>query len=212
MEEGSGADEIRLALEVDAALGLHVLQLVDCREVPVDQHRVAERPEVLGRLQFGREGGEEEQVHVLGHAKLGTGVPAGAIQHEHDLFGGTGASSTGKGRQLDLEERDGDAGSEMPPRATRGGMDEADEIAPLIAVLHRRDRTFSVEAPDLLEDGLQPDAMLVRGPELDLRSGEGGRDGLDKRPQFFLNSACCAASAWTWRGRGFRHLPSRRTR
>ena len=91
-------------------------------------------------------------------------------------------------------------------------MHEADEVAPLVAVLHRRDRAFAAEAPDLLEDGLQPDAMLVDGPELDLRLGEGGGDRLDERTDLFLNSACCAASAWTWRGRGLRHAPLRRTR
>jgi hypothetical protein len=154
VEEGGGADEIQLALEVDAALGLHVLQLVDRREVLVGEDRIAERPEVLGRLQFGREGGQKEQVHVLRHAELRAGVPASAIEDEHDLFGRAGAGCTGKGGQLDLEEGDRDTGGQLPQRAARGGMDKADEVAPLIAVQHRRDRAFAVEAPDLLEDRL----------------------------------------------------------
>src|SRR5262245_25715527 len=47
-EESGRADEIWLALQVDAALSLHVLQLVDRGEVAVGEDRVAERPEVLG--------------------------------------------------------------------------------------------------------------------------------------------------------------------
>jgi hypothetical protein len=85
----------------------------------------------------------------------------------------------------------------MPHGPPRGGMDETHQIAPLVAVLHRRDRTPSPEAPDLLEDGFETDAMLVNRPELDLRPGEGGGEGLGERTDLFLNSACCSGSAST---------------
>ncbi len=154
MEEGGGADEIGLALEDDAPLCLDVFQVVDRREVAVDEDRVAERPEVLGGLEFRRAGGQEEQVDMLGDLQLRTRVPASAIQDEHDLLGRPRADRTGEGSQLDLEEGDGDAGSQVPQGPARGGMDKADEVAPLVAVLDGRTGPPSPEAPDLLEDGL----------------------------------------------------------
>jgi len=152
---------------------------------------------------------------VLGHPELDTGVPARAIQDEHDLLGGTRPDVLGKGGQLDLKEGDADGGSEVEDRPARGGMDKADQIAPVIAVLHWRERALPVEAPNFVQDRLEPDAVLVDGPTPQQLNGglrEGGRDGLDERPYLFLNSACWSGSAKTWRGRGLRRLPSRRTR
>src|SRR5271165_5668163 len=96
-----------------------------------------------------------------------------------------------------------------PPR---GGMDKADQIAPVIAMLDRRNGALSVKAPDLLQDGLEADAVLIHRPQLDLRRGKGGRYGLDERPDLFLNCSCALGSALTCRGPGLRRLPSRRTR
>jgi hypothetical protein len=78
-------------------------------------------------------------------------------------------------------------------------MDEAEEVAPVVAVLDRSAGPPPVEAPDLLEDRFQADAVLVDRPELDARLREGGRDRLDERPNVFLNSACWCGSASTCR-------------
>lgn len=212
MEEGGGADEIGPALEDDAPLRLDVFQFVDRREVAVDEDGVAERPEVLGGLEFRRAGGQEEQVDMLGDLQLRTRVPASAIQDEHDLLGRPRADRTGEGSQLDRAEGDGDAGSQVPQGPARGGMDKADAGAPRVAVLDGRTGPPSAEAPDLLEDGLEAAAVLVGRPELDLRPREGGGDGLDERADLFLKATCCSASASTWRGRGTHRLPLRRTR
>ena len=100
----------------------------------------------------------------------------------------------------------------MEDRAARGGMDEADQVAPRIAVLHRGERALAVETPDLVQDGLEPDAVLIGGPQLDLRLWEGRRDRAQQRSQLFLKASCAAGSACTWRGRGLRRWPSSRTR
>lgn len=41
-------------------------------------------------------------------------------------------------------------------------------------MLHRRDRSLPVETPDLLEDGLEANAVLVDRPQLDRRVRESG--------------------------------------
>ena len=138
----------------------------------------------------GEYGGRKSRWTCSGTRSLRAGVPAGAVQDEHDLLGGAGADRAGEGGELDLEERDLTAGGQVEERPARGGLDEADEVAPFEAVLHRRDRPLPVEAPDLVQDGLQADAVLVGRPELDCGLGVGGRDRLDDRPELFLNAAC----------------------
>ena len=118
------------------------------------------------------------------------GVPAGAVQHEDDLLGRTGAGLACEGGQLRLEEREAHGGGEVEERPSRTGMDKADEVAPGVAVLDRRDGPLPVEAPDFVQDGFQPDTVLVRRPELDLGVREGGGDRLDERPEVFLKVSC----------------------
>ncbi len=76
----------------------------------VDQRRVGEWPQVLGRLQFGRVGRQKEQVDVLGHAEADAGMPAGPVEYEHDLLGRTGPCLTCDLRELDFKDGDADGG------------------------------------------------------------------------------------------------------
>lgn len=50
-------------------------------------------------------------------------------------------------------------------------MDKGVEIAPLVAMLHNRLWVLSTWAPDAAEDGFEPDAVLVGGPQLHLLLG-----------------------------------------
>ena len=72
----------------------------------------------------------------------------------------------------------------MKDGAARGGMDEADEIAPLVAVLHGSEGALAVETPHLVQDRLQPDAVFVDRPELDA-----ARAGRRSRPRAAAASA-----------------------
>ena len=82
----SSSERVRAALQGDAARGLGVFQLLDAGEMPIDQHGIGERPQMLCRLQLGRVGRQEEQVDMVRHAQALGAVPAGAIQHQHDLL------------------------------------------------------------------------------------------------------------------------------
>jgi len=62
-------------------------------------------------------------------------------------------------------------------------MDEPDKIAPFVTVLDGSDGTLLVQAPDLLQDGFQPDAMFVHRPHLNTRPREGGRHLAQQRTQ-----------------------------
>ncbi len=139
-------------------------------------------------------------------------VPTCAIQNEYKLFGWPSADLAGELRQFYLEQGDVDRRSEMKDGASRGGMDEADYITPGVTVLDWGKRSLAIEAPDFVQDGFQANAVLIHRPELYLRLRVGGCDRTEERAEVFLNASCCSGSAWTWRGRGLRRLPSSRTR
>ena len=56
---------------------------------------------------------------------------------QHDLLGRTRTCLAGKGVQFDFEERDAAGGGTVEDGASGGGMDKANEIVPVVAVLHR---------------------------------------------------------------------------
>jgi putative transposase len=68
VETGGGTDAVRPPLQGGALGELGVLELLDGGKVPVDQHRIGQGPQVLGRLQFRGIGRQEEQVAVVVHA------------------------------------------------------------------------------------------------------------------------------------------------
>jgi hypothetical protein len=176
VEAGGGADQLGVTLQLSAASELDVFELLDRREMAVDQTAVGQRPQVLSRLQFGRVGGQEEQVHVVGDAQLDAGVPAGTVEHEHNLLGGAGADGTGEGREFDREQCNGDRGRQVEDSAARGGMDEADEVAPGEAVADQRERALANGRPDAPQQRFEADPVLIDGPQLDPRVRKGGRD------------------------------------
>lgn len=135
MEQRGRADEVGTRLEGNTARGLGIFEGVNRGEMPIGQRRVGQRPQVLGGMELRRIGREEQQMDMLGHPPSAAGVPARAIQDQHDLFVRTGANRAGEGHSFGLEERDGDTGGEREDDALRGGMHKAGEGAPRIAVL-----------------------------------------------------------------------------
>src|SRR5258708_39660491 len=139
VEARRGADDIRPLLEGGAAGELSVFEVLDAGEVLIDEGGIGQRPEMLSRLQFRGIGRQKEQMHMVGHPQLDAGgFPAGPIEDEHDLFGGTGPHLARERGQFHLKDRDTDGGwqmGQMKDRPTRGGMDQADEGAPGEAVL-----------------------------------------------------------------------------
>src|SRR5690348_6389357 len=77
----------------------------------------------------------------------------------------------------------------------RSRLHEGDHVEPLEAVVAGRARSLALGRPDAAEDRLQPDAVLVRGEDLDnlagmLRRLLGGSGG-----ELFLNASCSSAVA-----------------
>jgi hypothetical protein len=53
MKAGMGTNDLRLRLQREAALRLRILQYIQVLEVPIGEWFVGQRPQPLGRLQFG---------------------------------------------------------------------------------------------------------------------------------------------------------------
>ena len=67
---------------------------------------------MLSRLQLRGVRRQEQEVHMVRHAQPHTGMPTGAVEHQHDLLGRTrptcrakAASSTSKSEMLSVVAR-----------------------------------------------------------------------------------------------------------
>lgn len=78
---------------------------------------VGQRPEVLGRLEFGGVGGQKQQVDVVGDAQMGTGVPAGPVEDEPNLLVRSRPDLRGQLGKFDLKERNADGRGQMEESA-----------------------------------------------------------------------------------------------
>jgi hypothetical protein len=121
------ADLLGVALQLGAAGELSVFELLDRGEMAVDQDRVGQRPQVLRRRQFRGIRRQEEHVDVVRHSQVDAGgFPAGPVQHQHNLLGGTGSHLAGELGSFHFKHRNADGGGQMEDGATRGRMDKAD--------------------------------------------------------------------------------------
>src|SRR5258708_29228752 len=110
-------------------------------------------------------------------------MPAGLIEDQHELLGGTGARLARKGGEFGLEEGDAHARRQMKQRPTRRRMDKAHEVAPFVAVLDRSEGTVPVDTPDLVQKWLQANAVFVDRPQLEGTVREGRGDFAEERAQ-----------------------------
>jgi hypothetical protein len=139
---------------------------------------------------------------MLGHPQFDTGVPVGAIEHEHNLLGGSGSCLTRKLGEFHLKGGNADGRGQMEERASRSGMDTADAGAPGKAVLHRGNASLANRRPDAAQQWLEADPMFVGCPQVHLRVRERHRHCLQQRSYLFLKVSCCSEAASAWRGRG----------
>jgi hypothetical protein len=140
---------------------------------------VRQRPEVLGRLQFGAVGRQENEADPLRYRQIRADVPPGTIEHEQDELLGAGAHRPRKAGE-DLSEEvgiDGRAGEPLDGAAR--GVHEAIEVQPLVARMADGDRALATLRPAPPQDRLQARPVLVLRPELD--------DPVGRLGAFFFN-------------------------
>lgn len=172
-------------------------------EVSIGERLIDEGPEVLCRLQLRAIRWLEDEADAVGDCEVPRPVPAGVVELQDDAFGWPRADRLGEVGEDGGEQRLADGVGYVPDRLAGGGLDEAGEVEPLEAVVAERDRPLAARRPDPARDRLQPEAMLVRRPDLDRRLGMAALL-LARGPSELFLSAVRAASpaAAGWRGRG----------
>src|SRR3954452_92574 len=94
-----------IAIENATALGDDVLELSKRREVLVGEWLVEDGAEGLRRLEVGGVRGQVDGPDPIRHSQVGRGVPAGAVEPEHDDAIPSRPGLTGKQRQQRRKER-----------------------------------------------------------------------------------------------------------
>src|SRR5215212_4065433 len=193
-----------IAIQDATALGDDVLEIGEGLEVVVGEWLVEDGPEVFSRLKLGRVWGQVGEPDPIRHDQVGRGVPAGAVELKHDDAIPSRPSLTGKQRQQRGKERLRDAVRDVPEHLARDRLPEGGHVQPLVAVVAERDWPLAFGRPHPPDDRLQPNAVLIRGPDLDRFVRVLCRLLRDHRGQLFLNvSRSSGVAAAGWRGRGF---------
>ena len=156
-----------IAIEDPATVCDRAFQISKRRKVLVGEWLVEDGPEVLGGLKLGRVRGQVGEPDALRHSQVRRGVPAGAVEPQHDDPLPSRPGLTGKQGQEPCEERLGDPVRHGPEGLARDRLDEGGDVQPLVPVMAEGDRPLTFGRPHPPDDWLQPNAVLVRGPDLD---------------------------------------------
>src|SRR3954471_8043179 len=193
-----------IAIENATALGHDVLEISKRREVLVGERLIQDRPEVLGGLKLGRVWGQVDGPDPIRNSQVRRSVPAGVVEPEDDDAIPSRPSLTGKQRQQRSKEWLRDPVRDVPDHLAGDRLHEGGHVQPLITVVTERDGPLAFGRPDPAQDRLQPDAVLIRGPDLDCRVRVLGPLLGDGLLELFLNaSRSSGVAAAGWRGRGF---------
>jgi hypothetical protein len=96
VEEGAGADDLRLLREGEAALGDRLVEVLDGVEVSVGKRFVDEGPQMLGWLQLGTVRRLEGEPDAVWHGEVFRPVPASVVELQHDALVGPAPADLAK--------------------------------------------------------------------------------------------------------------------
>src|SRR6185312_8492766 len=98
----------------------------------------------------------------------------------------------------------GDAVRDGPEGLAGDRLHEGGDVQPRVPVVAERDRPLALGRPHPPDDRLQPEAVLIRGPDLDRLVRVLSSRLSDGLLQLFLNASRSSGVAEAgWRGRGF---------
>ncbi len=190
-------------IELATALGDGGAEFVERGEVPIDDRLVHQGPEVLGRLEFGGIGRQEDQADPVRNREAFGSMPAGVVEHEDDAALAACPGLAGEAGEQFGKEGLGEAAAEIPDGLAAGRLHEGSDVQPLVAVLAEGDRSLASGRPDPAPDRLQAETVLVLRPDLDRPVGmrRPGRSDSGLEPP--LKAArCSGVAARGCRGRG----------
>src|SRR5215218_11366645 len=71
-------------IELATARGDGGAEFVERGDMPIDDRLIHQGPEMLGRLEFGRIGRQEDEADPVGNREAFDSMPAGVVEHEDD--------------------------------------------------------------------------------------------------------------------------------
>ena len=154
-------------IELATALGDDGAEFVEGGEMPIDDGLIHQRPEMLGRLEFGRVGRQVDEADPVGDGQVLGSMPTRIVEHEDDAALAARAGLAGEAGEQFGEEGLREAAAEIPDRLAAGWLHEGSDVEPLVAVVTERDRPLARRRPDPAPDRLQAEAGLILGPDLD---------------------------------------------
>jgi len=176
-------------IELTAAFGDEGAEFVEGCDMPVDDRLIDERPEPLGRLEFGRVGRQKDEANPIGDDQVFGTMPARIVEHEDDAALATRAGLAREGGEQFGEEGLREAAAKVPDRLTAGRLHEGRDVQPLITVMAKGDGLLADGGPDAAPERLQAEAMLVLSPDLDRSVRMRGCGLRDRFVQLFLSAA-----------------------
>ena len=199
-------------LESEATLRLHFLSRIAAMKLPVGSRRMGERPQPLGRRQFGCRGRQAVPRQASRDTPGGAALPTGPIAHEEKLVAMSRGDRLGKRLQGAGACGDGPGREPPPPRTARGRRPKGGEGAPLVAVLPHRLGPLATGTPHPAQDWCEPKPLRVGRPSCSGLRRTGLVDGLASCREGCLTAAGAAGSALRWRGLGPLDVQPRRRR
>ena len=190
-------------IELATALGDGGAEFVERGEMPIDDRLIHQGPEMLGRLEFGGIGWQEDEADPIGDGQAFGSMPAGVVEHEEDAAGAPCTGLAREGGEQFGKEGLGEAAAEIPDDLAAGRLHEGGDVQPLVAVMAEGDRPLTDRRPDPAADRLQAKAVLVLCPDLDRPIGMRRLGRSDSGIEPPLKAACCSGvAARGCRGRG----------
>ena len=201
MEVGVGFDDVGLIGEGGASSVEDIGEIVEGFDGLVGEGLVGERPQTLGRLEFGRVRRQEAQMEAFGYDQFLADMPSGVVEHHDDRLVLAGAGGAREGIEDGLEERHVDRIGDPPFHIAGCRAHEGVEIEPFVFMVTDGDGALSGLCPDAPGQRLQAETVLVESPDLDRPVGRPRR--VHRLAGFFLKTALSSGpAALACRGRG----------
>ena len=173
MEGGVRPDRFRA--EMPAALAKRRIQRAKRRKVTVHNSLIQQPPHTLGRLQLGALRRQEHQRHPVRHHQTFRAMPAGIVQHQYNMPRPTSPALAREQHPQLLEDRLVHPAAQLPDHLARVRLHEGRHVQPREAVVPQCQRARPSGRPHPPAHRLQPETVLVLGPDLDRTTGVGGR-------------------------------------
>src|SRR5271163_2279097 len=148
MEAGAGLDLLALLGEGDALVGDFLFEVLDGRDVLVDDRLVDEGPQSFRRLELRTVRRQINEADAIGDPQADWAMPSGIVEDQQDDASDAGFGLARESFEQRLEERLRHAVGKIPEGFAGGRRRESRDVKPVETMMAMRDRTLADGRPD----------------------------------------------------------------